>query len=246
MALSQNFARLTHYSPRGVDPDDPALVLAMPLVLQIEKATPPARADLLAAAAQATALACLDPRSEPGAPWAAEFDAWCAGRIRKIARRARGAQWAAAADLPGVTAQVGQAQARAFVPGPVGTTDRRLTKLQIEGTDVEGELPGTPIVDGRGARLCLWVAPDLPMTVGKLAAQVAHASMLGAVLVPTDQAQRWFDDGCPVQVCQADRRRWAELLEGETRGAAIVVRDAGYTEIAPGSATVIAAPLPAG
>ena len=245
MALSQNLTRLTHYSPRALDPADPGQVLAMPLVLRIEKAAPPGRADLLAAAAEATVLACLDPRSEPGGEWAADFDAWCAGRIRKIARRARGAQWAAVQELPGVTAQVGQAQARAFVPGPVGTTDRRLTKLQIEGTDVEGDLPGAPIVDGRGARLCLWVAPDLPMTVGKLAAQVAHASMLGAALVPADQVQRWFDGGCPVQACQADRRRWAELLDAQARGAAIVVRDAGYTEIAPGSATVIAAPLPA-
>ncbi|MFC0314226.1 aminoacyl-tRNA hydrolase [Gordonia phosphorivorans] len=245
MALSQNFARLAHYSPRGVDPDDPGQVLAMPLVLRIEKSTPPDRAALLEAAAQASIAACLDPRAEPGGEWAEAFDAWCAGRIRKIARRARGASWAAVQELPGVTAQVGAAQARALVPGPVGRADRRVTKLQIEGTDIAGELPSAPRADGRGARLRLWTAPDLAMTVGKLAAQVGHAAMLGAELVPPDAAPRWAEDGCPVQVCQADRRRWAQLLAAAEHGRAAVVRDAGYTEIAPGSVTVIAEALPA-
>ena len=80
---------------------------------------------MLAAAAAATAALCLDPRvgtgadGEPG-PWQRDYLAWTGARIRKVARRARGAQWLAAQDVDGVTVEVDGAQARAFVPGSGG------------------------------------------------------------------------------------------------------------------------------
>lgn len=243
MPIADNLARFARYTPGGDDPADPAQVLAMPLVLHIPKTDPPTREGLLEAAARATVLACLDPRAEPGGEWADAFDAWCAGRIRKIARRARGAQWAVLEKLPGVTVDVGGASARAFVPGPVGRTDPLLRRLQIEGTDVAGPLPPEPPAPGDGG-LCLWVAPDLPMTVGKLAAQVSHASMLGAELVAGD-TQTWYDAGCPLVVRQAEAARWKRLLADAAAGEAAAVRDAGYTEVAPGSCTVIAQPVSA-
>lgn len=208
----------------------------MPLVLRIEKSEPPEREALLTAVARATVLACLDPRAAPGGPWAAAFDDWCAGRIRKVARRARGGHWAAVTELDGVTVECDGAQARALVPGPVGQADRRLTRLQIEGTDVDGALRSTAPAEG----LCLWVAPELPMTVGKLAAQVSHASMLGAPLLPAESVGQWYQDGCPLSVRQADPVRWTRLLDDAAVGTAVAVRDAGYTEVAPGSCTAIA------
>lgn len=235
MAISENLARFLRYAPRDADPVDSAAVLAMPLVLRIEKRDLPSREALLEAAARATVLVCLDPEAAPGGPWAAAVDAWCAGRIRKVCRRARGAQWAATAEVPGITVDVDGAQARACVPGPVGATDRRLRRLQIEGTDVDGDLPTDPPAPGV---LGLWVAPELPMTVGKLAAQVSHASMLGAALI-ADPAG-WYAAGCPLAIRQASPGRWAELLRAESAGTAVAVRDAGYTEVAPGSCTVIA------
>ena len=235
-ALSQNLERLIDYTGGVPDPADPAAVIAMPIVLRIEKADPPERAALLTAAARATVLACLDPRAEPGGEWGDAFDRWCAGRIRKVARRARASHWVAVQDVPGVTVDVDGAEARAFVPVPVGETDRRISRLQIGGTDVDGELSTSEPEAG----ICLWVAPDLPMTVGKLSAQVSHASMLGAGLLTAGQAQRWYDDACPLEIRQADTDRWNRLLAAETRGEAVAVRDAGYTEVAPGSCTVIA------
>lgn len=208
----------------------------MPLILHIEKNDPPERQALLEAAARATVLACLDPRAAPEGEWQEPFDEWCAARIRKVARRARGAQWLATADLPGVTVDAGGAQARALVPGPVGQVDRRVSKLQIGGTELDGELSSVAPDGG----LCLWVAPELPMTVGKLAAQVSHASMLGARLVPSFDVDNWYDAGCPLAVRQADPRRWTALLAASDQGGAVAVRDAGYTEVAPGSCTVIA------
>ncbi|ASR04192.1 aminoacyl-tRNA hydrolase [Gordonia rubripertincta] len=235
-AVVANHRRLVGYVGGGEDPEDPADVLAMAMVLRIEKSDPPNRTDLLTAAARAVALLCLDDRAAGDGPWASAMDDWCQARIRKIARRARGAQWAAAQEVWGVTATEGDAEARAFVPGRVGDLDRRVKKLQIGGTEVDGELRTEKPDHG----VVLWTNPGLDMTVGKLAAQVGHASMLAAKLLDADEAIRWRLDECPLAVREATPERWRGLLDADAAGTAVAVRDAGFTEIAPGSVTVIA------
>lgn len=242
--LGRQYRRLIEYRGHVPDPDDPADVQAMQMVLRIEKTDPPDRHRLLVAAARAVALLCLDPRVGDGGldeqgEWAAAMDAWCDARIRKIARRARGAQWQAAQDVPGVTADCDGAQARAYVPGRVGDVDRRIAKLQIGGTEVGGDMPGD---DAPGSRdgLVLWINPSLDMTVGKTAAQVGHASMLGVRLLTLDEAARWYEAGCPLDVREASADRWTESIGAAEAGRAVVVQDAGFTEIEPGSITVIA------
>ena len=259
MTFADRYRRLASYAGADSDPGDPGQVLAMPVVLRIEKNEPPERASLLAAAATAVAQLCLDPRTDPApdpdaaggdptgddrragtqpGPWAQALDDWCDARIRKIARRARGAQWDAAGEVDGVTAEVGGARARAIVPGPVGAVDKRIARLQIGGTDVPGELEG-PDGHGDGA-VSLWVNPDLEMTTGKLAAQVGHGSMLAVKLMTLDAARDWYERGCPCRVRQTDVVRWQALLDAEASQGSVAVRDAGFTEIAPGSVTVIA------
>ncbi|MFE3293262.1 peptidyl-tRNA hydrolase [Rhodococcus sp. NPDC059234] len=223
------------------DPDDPSLVLAMPLVLHIPKADPPARSALLAAAATATVALCLDERvgagadGEPG-PWSADYRAWTGARIRKVARRARGAQWLAAQSVDGVTAEVGGAQARALVPGPVGALDARIRKLQIGGTDLDHDRPGDPD-DGT---VVLWIDGSLGMTVGKAAAQVGHAAMILAGAMTAEQAWQWARDDFRCAVRDAEPDRWSALVGELAAGRAVAVRDAGFTEVAPGSTTVAA------
>ncbi|RVW05361.1 peptidyl-tRNA hydrolase [Rhodococcus xishaensis] len=223
------------------DPLDAAKVLAMPIVLHIPKADPPARSAVLAAAAAATVALCLDARvgldaqGIPG-PWQGAFREWTGARIRKVARRARGAQWVAAQEVDGVTVDLDGAQARALVPGRVGDLDARIKKLQIEGTDLEHDDPG-PVPDGVPT---LWVNASLAMTVGKAAAQVGHASMLLAGAMSTARAVAWATDRYYCAVRDADETTWASLCDEVARGRAIAVRDAGFTEIAPGSMTVIA------
>ncbi|MBM7366879.1 peptidyl-tRNA hydrolase [Gordonia hydrophobica] len=236
------YRRLVGYVGGGEDPVDRDDVLAMQMVLRIEKADPPDRRALLIAAAQAAVLVCLDERAENDGPWAPRLDAWCDARIRKIARRARGKQWDDVQGLWGVTVDHEGAQARAFVPSRVGDVDRRITKLQIGGTDVDGEpIPAAP--DGRDG-LGLWLNPTLDMSLGKTAAQVGHASMLGAALFSLDEARVWAAAGCPLDVGQADVERWSQLTAAADAGTAAAVRDAGFTEIAPGSVTVIATRFP--
>ena len=223
------------------DPADPAQVLAMPIVLHIPKADPPARSALLAAAASATVALCLDERVGPDAdgtpgPWQHALREWTDARIRKVSRRARGAQWLAAQDVDGVTVDVDGAQARALVPGPVGDLDPRIRKLQIGGTDLEPDEPG-PVPAGRPT---LWVNGALGMTVGKAAAQVGHAAMILAGAMSAERALAWAADDFRCAVRDADPATWAALGGDVAGGRAIAVRDAGFTEVAPGSMTVIA------
>ncbi|AYF78862.1 peptidyl-tRNA hydrolase [Nocardia yunnanensis] len=212
----------------------------MQMVLHIPKNDPPGRGALLAAAASAVVALCLDERVGPGGEWEERYLTWKRSRIRKVARRARGAQWLAAQEVDGVTVEFEGAQARAFVPGPVGAIDPRIKRLQISGT----ELPEAEPIAIDPESPVLWVNAELGMTVGKAAAQVGHASMLLAGALPVARAYAWAAQGFRCTVADADPGQWSELRRRVAQGSAVAVRDAGFTEVAPGSTTVIAVPVP--
>ncbi|WP_454195921.1 aminoacyl-tRNA hydrolase [Nocardia sp. Marseille-Q1738] len=222
------------------DPDDPAMVQAMQIILHLPKTDPPPRSALLAAAAAAAVALCLDERVGPDGEWEARYLAWKRSRIRKLARRARGAQWRATCAVDGVTVEIDGAQARALVPGPVGEVDPVIKRLQIGGTDLDHDDPGPPAPE----LPVLWINTALGMTLGKAAAQVGHASMLLAGALPVEHALRWAELGFRCAVRDADPQRWASLSAQVAEGTAVAVRDAGFTEVAPGSMTVIAVPAP--
>jgi peptidyl-tRNA hydrolase len=224
---------------------DPLLVRAMPVVLRVERSAPPARTPLLEAAASAAVALCLDPRSAPGGEWHDEVLAWVTRQIRKVARRARGAHWDAVQELPGVTVTVGDgtvggsASARALVPGPVSETPRIVTRLQIAGTDLPPDSPGEP---PPGVPV-VWLNPAVGLTVGKAAAQVGHATMIMAATLPPAELAAWRAAGlrCAVRTASADR--WLSVLAEADGGASrttVLVRDAGFTEVAPGTITCAA------
>lgn len=215
-------------APRTIAPEADGVVRAMPVVLRIERDTP-GRTALLEAAARAALAVCLDPRAAPGQEWHEAVMTWVDGRIRKIARRARGAHWAAVADMPGVTVQVDGAEARALLPGPVDAVPKVVSRLQIGGTELPADEPGSP---APGVPV-IWLNPTVEMTVGKAAAQVGHGSMI-------DAAVRGLVSVPEYAVRTPTRDRWAELCDAVARGAAVAVRDAGFTEVDPGTITCIA------
>ncbi|QXA52685.1 peptidyl-tRNA hydrolase [Corynebacterium freneyi] len=206
---------------------------SMPIILNIPKPDRPDRTELLEAAATAVVACCLDDRAgDAESPYARALGQWYGARIRKIARRARNVQWDRVQDLPGVTASVGGASARALTPGPVGGEDVVVAKLQIGGTDLPK--PDSPAREaGDDGVPTIWVDADLGMTVGKAAAQVGHGSMLLAGVMDVGAAWEWARAGFPLRVREVPR---AQLPTGGD--VAVVVRDAGFTEIAPGAATV--------
>jgi hypothetical protein len=217
-----------------IAPEPDGVVRAMPVVLRLER-PPAARTPVLEAAARAALAVCLDDRARPDGEWHDAVTTWVDARIRKIARRARGAHWAAVQELPGVTVTVGSgdstAEVRALLPGPVDAVPKVVARLQIGGTDLPDDDPGPP---PPGVPV-IWLNGALGMTVGKAAAQVGHASML-------DAAARGLVTVPPYAVRTASRDRWAELCRSVERGEAVAVRDAGFTEVAPGTITVITTP----
>ncbi len=113
------------------------------LVLQVEKTERPAQTDALETAARAVLAILADERSVGEGEWAEAMRGWQDARIRKVVRRARGAEWRRATALPGITVTGGTAVVRVFPPVPLDDVPKDLAKLQVTGTDLE-DLTNSP------------------------------------------------------------------------------------------------------
>ncbi len=159
--------------------------------------------------------------------------AWTDGRIRKVVRRARGAGWERAQALPGITITQGSAEIRVYPPVPVDEWPPDLARLQVAGTELEDPEPppavpvDTPV---------LWINPGLPMTAGKAMAQVGHAAQLAWMRLGANDRSDWRDRDFDLAVRPAPPERWPDLVSSGLP----VVQDGGFTEVAPGSCTVVA------
>ena len=220
----------------GVQPGDPrdlAPQYVLPLVVRVERATPPARTDALEAAAVAVLTLLTDPRSSGDGEWTGAVTAWTDARIRKVVRRARGAEWRRAEVLDGITVARRSAEVRVFPPVPLDGWPRDLARLQVAGTDLTDPQPPAPPAPGLPV---LWLNPDLEMTAGKAMAQIGHAAQLGLAALDQATAEKWRSAGFPLAVRTAGKRHWADLLCRDLP----VVQDAGFTEVAPGTCTAVA------
>lgn len=216
------------------DPRDAAPQFVLPLVVRIERAAPPERTDALETAARAVLLLRSDERATADdGEWAEAVRGWEDARIRKVVRRARGAEWRRAETLPGITVTGKSAEVRVFPPVPLDGWPKDLARLQVSGTELEdGEPPagpdtGTPV---------LWLNPEVRMSAGKAMAQAGHGAQLAWLALTAAERAQWRDAGFPLAVRTAPASGWDEL----TASGLPVVRDAGFTEIAPGSCTVVA------
>ncbi|MFB4316677.1 hypothetical protein [Actinomadura sp. 21ATH] len=212
--------------------DDPPW--AMQLVARAEKAAPPAHSAVCAAAATAVVRLLTDPRAtDPDGEWFPFVSRWEAGRIRKVTRRARGVRWPEVQELPGVTVEQDGAQVRAFVPGPVTEVPPELAKLQVAGLDLadvpEDAVPEPP----KPPYAAIALNPDVPMTTGKAAAQSGHAAQLLLRQAGAAEVAAWTEGGLRVHIARGIP--WRRCVGRAT----VAVRDAGFTEVPPGTMTAI-------
>ncbi|MDN3262997.1 aminoacyl-tRNA hydrolase [Streptomyces sp. CSDS2] len=217
----------------GSDPRDAAPQYVLPLVVRIERGAPPARTDALQTAARAVLVLLSDERAHGDGEWAEAVRNWEDARIRKVVRRARGAEWRRAEALPGITLTGKSAEVRVFPPIPLDGWPKDLAKLQVSGTELDDP---EPPVAADPAQPVLWLNPDLEMSAGKAMAQAGHGVQLAWWALSGAERTAWREAGFPLAVRTAAPADWPRL----TTAGLPLVRDAGYTEIAPGSCTVVA------
>ncbi|MFD8206169.1 peptidyl-tRNA hydrolase [Streptomyces sp. NPDC059695] len=206
----------------------------LPLVVRIERDAPPARTDALETAARAVLEVLTDDRSLGEGEWAQAITDWQDARIRKVVRRARGAEWRRANTLPGITVTGAEAEVRVFPPVPLDGWPKDLAKLQVSGTDLDDPAAPGPVPEGAAV---LWLSPELDMSAGKAMAQAGHGAQLLWWAMSAADRKAWQEAGFPLAVRTARAEDWPGL----TSSGLPVVRDAGFTEIAPGSCTVVSA-----
>ncbi|MFI9784164.1 aminoacyl-tRNA hydrolase [Kitasatospora sp. NPDC051984] len=206
----------------------------LPLVVRLEKADPPGRTDALETSARAVLTLLSDPRvTADDGEWAERVKAWEDARIRKVVRRARGGEWRKAGELPGITVTGERAEVRVFPPIPLDGWPKELAKLQVSGTELDDPTPPAPVPEGVPV---LWLNPELEMSAGKTMAQTGHAAQLAWWELNDAERKEWAESGFRLAVRTAPAADWPALTDGHLP----VVRDAGFTEIAPGSCTVVA------
>ncbi|WP_406453253.1 peptidyl-tRNA hydrolase [Streptomyces sp. NBC_01622] len=206
---------------------DEAPQFVLPLVVRIERDAPPARTDALETAARAVLTILSDERALGDGEWAQVIRDWQDARIRKVVRRARGAEWRRAEALPGITVTGKSAEVRVFPPVPLDGWPKDLARLQVSGTDLDDP---EPPADADPTAPVLWLNPDLDMSAGKTMAQTGHGAQLAWWELSDEERTAWRQAGFPLSVRTAVPARWAELISSERP----LVRDAGFTEIAPG------------
>jgi peptidyl-tRNA hydrolase len=199
--------------------------------VRVERAAPPARTDALEAAATAVLRLLTDERARH--EWAEAIGQWEGLRIRKVVRRARGAEWARASELDGLTVERGTAQVRVFPPVPLDGWPRDLARLQVSGTELDDPAPPPP---PDPARPVLWLSPRAAMSAGKAMAQVGHAAQLGWWASDPGARSDWLARGLDLAVRTADGPTWERLVDAGWP----LVRDAGFTEVEPGARTAVA------
>ncbi|MFI2212528.1 peptidyl-tRNA hydrolase [Streptomyces sp. NPDC020141] len=215
------------------DDRDRAPQFVLPLVVRIEKDAPPARTDALETAARAVLTLLADERSLGDGEWAGAVRDWQDARIRKVVRRARGAEWRKASLLPGITVTGAEAEVRVFPPVPLDGWPKELAKLQVSGTDLDD--PKDPGEPAAGAPV-LWMSPAAAMSAGKAMAQAGHGAQLAWWELSDAERAAWAGSGFALAVRTAETGRF----DGLAASGLPVVRDAGFTEIAPNTATVVA------
>jgi hypothetical protein len=159
----------------------------------------------------------------------ADTEAMAAWRPRpgKVCLRARGGQWAELLETEADAVVVDDAVA-CLAPRRRSERGPLLERMQAMTTAVEPAPESARAPDGAVTYV---VNPRLEMSSGKTLAQIAHAAVMAGDTLPS-----W--PGRPAVVVSPAAERFDALCAS----GALRVVDAGLTEVAPGTVTVLALP----
>jgi peptidyl-tRNA hydrolase len=82
----------------------------------------------------------------------------------------------------------------------------------------------------------------LKLPRGKLAAQVAHASVAALLAAPADARRAWLQEGMPKVVLRCESAQELRALEAAAGRAGLpnaLIEDAGHTVVAAGTVTCL-------
>jgi peptidyl-tRNA hydrolase len=165
--------------------------------------------------------------------FADDIAAW-RSRPGKVTLRARGGQWPQVlAEEPHVLAGEPDGEAvAALTPRRRSARGPLLERLQAMTTALD---PPPERVEPDPARVTYLLNPRLEMSSGKTLAQVAHAAVMAA---DGGGLEDWIAAGCPAQVAMPAQAAFDAACVSDGLAARVV--DAGLTEVAPGTVTVLA------
>lgn len=159
------------------------------------------------------------------------FEEWRRALYRKVALRASMEELAAFAAIPSHA----QGAVTVFAPGWRSERPKALARLQTYDAAV-ADLASDPAAYHEHA-VRIVVNADVPMSVGKMLAQVGHAAMMAFETAHDPHtATPWSSAGFPCVVTFASGAEWNALA----RDNECLVADAGFTEVPSGTETCLA------
>ncbi|WWC91882.1 peptidyl-tRNA hydrolase [Kwoniella dendrophila CBS 6074] len=128
--------------------------------------------------------------------------------------------------------------------GSDGGTDTESDEEDSQAA-LESELGATKFSSSEEMKLILVVNDELKMTKGKIAAQAGHATLACALTLKEANPRlfrAWQNQGQPKIALRCANTEELEILAAQARSlnlCARTIRDAGRTQVAPGSKTVV-------
>jgi len=156
-------------------------------------------------------------------------------RPGKVVLRARGGQWEEVLEEPHVL--IGDPDAEAVIALPPRRRSERGSLLERMQAMTSELISPPPAADPDPGALTYLVNSEVEMSSGKTLAQIAHAAVMAA---DSGSLEDWVAAGCPAQVLLPPAAEFDEACRAPQLVAR--VEDAGLTEVAPGTVTVLALP----
>lgn len=161
---------------------------------------------------------------------------WMEGRIRKILRRAKNARWEALEAEDGLTTTTGNVSVRVFTPCSMDEIPKNISRCQVSNlkTADEKQAEIADEVEAYSPPLTIFQNRSLGMSPAKAAIAAAHVAHLVSDRMDDEVYAEWKSKGFPLAVSTL-----GEISNAVADSATVAIRDAGLTEVVPGSVTAI-------